>query len=138
MMTHKRVYTFSLTGEIGWKSLNIREANSFDANLRAIGITNRQLALLFALERNKDATIAEIARELALDRATVKRHLTPMISSLVVEAAPPSRGRDTAFTLTQAGSRRLQTGMKIWKSGARAWRAAAENAKASSTGTAAE
>ncbi len=137
-MTHKRVYTFSLNGEIGWTSLGTREANGFDTNLRAIGITNRQLALLFALERNKDATIAEIARELALDRATVKRHLTPMISTLVVEAAPASRGRDTAFTLTQMGSRRLQTGLKIWKSGARAWRAATEGAAASAVASAAK
>ena len=92
-MAMKRVYTFRVDAGIGLKVVKRQESRDYDANLTEIGITNWELALLYAIGAVGGGTASEIGRELGMDRATVKRHLAPLAeSSVAASASPPGQG----------------------------------------------
>lgn len=91
-------------------------ARRFDEALRPAGLTNQQFSLLMALNRPEPASMAPVARLLAMDRTTLTAALKPLERRglLRVEASPSDRRR-RHVRLTEAGHAALLGALPIWR-----------------------
>ncbi|RAI57353.1 MarR family winged helix-turn-helix transcriptional regulator [Roseicella frigidaeris] len=91
-------------------------ARRFDEALRPAGLTNGQFSLLMALNRPEAATMAPVARLLAMDRTTLTAALKPLErEGLVLVAPDPADRRSRQLRLTAAGHARLAAALPLWR-----------------------
>ena len=87
----------------------------FDNALDATGLRSTQVAILQMIVVKDAASIAQLARELAMDPSTLTRNLRPLIREGLVELVNAERGRAKTARLTPAGRKRLDEAMTRWK-----------------------
>src|ERR1700760_2615444 len=98
----------------------IRRASSeatkiYDDALRPQGLRITQFSMLRGLGRLGQATLTELANELALDRTTMSRSVKLLIDAGWVDAAPGEKdGREKILTLNDRGRKTIENAMPLW------------------------
>lgn len=88
----------------------------FDEALRPLDLTSGQYALLVSLNRPEPSRPGEVARQLAMDRATLSAALKPLERRGLLVAAPaPGSARGRRLRLTAAGRDILEQAVPIWR-----------------------
>jgi DNA-binding MarR family transcriptional regulator len=91
-------------------------ARRFDEALRPVGLTNGQFSLLMSLNRPEPASMASVAKLLAMDRTTLTAALKLLQQRGLVNVTrdvEDRRGR--RLSLTQAGMDLLVSATPIWE-----------------------
>ncbi|KWA46555.1 MarR family transcriptional regulator [Burkholderia multivorans] len=88
--------------------------NIYDEALRPAGMKITQFSLLRALSRLKEATYAEVATEVALDRTTISRNLKILIGYGWVVTEDGEDARFKVARLSQAGVKALKEAEVYW------------------------
>jgi DNA-binding MarR family transcriptional regulator len=102
----------------GWNSrLAARRITQFlDRELAASGLSVAQLGLLAEIAAAADDTLAALARATGLEQSTLSRNLRTLEGAGLVEiAAVESDLRRRAVWLTEAGARRLEAAIPLWR-----------------------
>jgi DNA-binding MarR family transcriptional regulator len=87
----------------------------YDEALRLQGLRLTQFSLLRGLGRLKQATLTELADEVALDRTTVSRGVKVLIDAGWVDAtAGETDGREKILKLNDRGRKTIQDAMPLW------------------------
>ena len=99
---------------------NLRRAtraisNMYDVALASSGLKITQFSLLRAVERNEPVAITALAEEMALDRTTLARNLSPLERDKLVELKPGSDQRVSEVRLTRAGREAIAAALPLWK-----------------------
>lgn len=99
---------------------NLRRAtraisNMYDVALASSGLKITQFSLLRAVQRNEPVAITALAEEMALDRTTLARNLSPLERDKLVELKPGSDQRVTEVRLTRAGREAIAAALPLWK-----------------------
>ena len=81
------------------------------AQLAGIGLTNRTIAVLMAVDSAKKSTPSAIASYVGVDRAVVTRTLKELQDQALIDIAPNADdGRSHRVILTEAGKQKLDEG----------------------------
>ncbi|HEY7608615.1 MAG TPA: MarR family winged helix-turn-helix transcriptional regulator [Alphaproteobacteria bacterium] len=102
----------------GWNSrLAARRITQFlDRALAASGLSVAQLGLMAEIAAAADDTLAALARATGLEQSTLSRNLRTLEGAGLVEiVAVESDLRRRAVWLTEAGARRLEAAIPIWR-----------------------
>ncbi len=86
----------------------------YDTALAPAGIKITQFSLLRAIERREPVAITELAEEVALDRTTLARNLSPLEREGLVERAPGDDQRVTEVRLTRLGRVAIRRALPLW------------------------
>jgi DNA-binding MarR family transcriptional regulator len=87
-----------------------------DRELAATGISSAQLALMAQIAAAADDTLGGLAARSGLEQSTLSRNLRNLESAGLVEiAAVENDLRRRAVWLTEAGARRLEAGIPLWR-----------------------
>jgi DNA-binding MarR family transcriptional regulator len=98
----------------------IRRASSeatkiYDDALRPQGLRITQFSMLRGLGRLGQATLTELANELALDRTTMSRSVKLLMDAGWVDAAAGEKdGREKILTLNDRGRKAIADAMPLW------------------------
>lgn len=87
----------------------------YDAALRPIGLRITQFSLLRALERLGPATFSEVAVEAALDKTTISRNLSILISAGWVTVGNQKDARFKIASLSVEGKKLLRRAEPFWQ-----------------------
>ena len=87
----------------------------YDRRLRSAGIEAAQFALLVALERLGPTSQRALARDHALDKATVSRNLRLLERRGWVEESAGADARERRFVVTPSGRRCLAAARPHWR-----------------------
>lgn len=88
----------------------------FDEALRPLDLTSGQYALLVCLNRPEPLPSGEVARLLAMDRATLSAAVKPLERRGVLVAAPaPGAAHGRRLWLTAAGLELLAQAVPVWR-----------------------
>jgi DNA-binding MarR family transcriptional regulator len=91
-------------------------ARRFDEALRPAGLTNGQFSMLMSLNRPQPATMASVARLLAMDRTTLTAALKTLERrELVRVERDPEDRRSRRLSLTDQGRAALTAAVPIWE-----------------------
>jgi len=86
----------------------------FDAALRKVGVTANQLTIL-ALAIGRGGTgLAELARDLHMERSTVTRTIARMLEHRWLTSRRGPDGRTKQLAATAAGRRKLKAALPLW------------------------
>ncbi|WP_028747120.1 MarR family winged helix-turn-helix transcriptional regulator [Rhizobium mesoamericanum] len=110
-----RVYKFEERGGLGSDRADLAALGEEDDLLFALGITNGQLALLYVLENQLEATRSEIAFALVMDEWTVTLNIQALEALNAVIPTIRKDGRTRAFRLTPSGNELLKAGIGQWR-----------------------
>jgi len=102
----------------GWNSrLAARRITQFlDRELAALGLTAAQLGLMAQIAALTDDTLGALAQRTGLDQSTLSRNLRTLEGEGLVEiAVVESDLRRRAVWLTEAGARRLEAAIPVWR-----------------------
>jgi DNA-binding MarR family transcriptional regulator len=102
----------------GWNSrLAARRITQFlDRELAPCGLSAAQLGLMAQIAAAADDTLGALARRTGLDQSTLSRNLRTLESEGLVEiAVVESDLRRRAVWLTEAGARRLEAAIPVWR-----------------------
>ena len=102
----------------GWNSrLAARRITQFlDRALAEAGLTVAQLGLMAQIAAAADDTLGDLARSSGLDQSTLSRNLRRLEADGLIEIAlVESDLRRRAVWLTEAGARRLEAAIPIWR-----------------------
>ena len=87
-----------------------------DRELAATGITSSQLALMALIAAVEDDTLSALARRSGLEQSTLSRNLRTLeVAGLIEIATVESDLRRRAVWLTEAGARRLEAALPLWR-----------------------
>jgi DNA-binding MarR family transcriptional regulator len=87
-----------------------------DQELAATGISSSQLALMAQIAAAEDDTLGALARRSGLEQSTLSRNLRTLEAAGLIEiAAIESDLRRRAVWLTEAGARRLEAAIPVWR-----------------------
>ena len=87
----------------------------YDEALRPQGLRLTQFSLLRGLGRLGQATLTELAGEVALDRTTMSRSVKLLIDAGWVDATPgKTDGREKLLKLNDRGRKIIQDAMPLW------------------------
>lgn len=87
-----------------------------DRELAAAGISSSQLALMAQIAAAEDDTLAALARRSGLEQSTLSRNLRTLeVAGLIEIATVESDLRRRAAWLTEAGARRLESAIPVWR-----------------------
>jgi len=103
---------------VGWNSrIAARRASLFlDRELAATGLTVAQLGLLALIAVMADDTMANLGNQAGLEQSTLSRNLRTLEAEGLVEIASVERDqRRRAVWLTEAGVRRLEAALPVWR-----------------------
>lgn len=96
-----------------------RSANAlsriYDDELRPVGLKISQLSLLRGLSRLVEASLTEVATEVALDKTTISRNIKIMIDAGWVEILSQDDARVKIARLSKAGQRKLAESEVYWR-----------------------
>ncbi len=88
----------------------------FDRELAAIGLTLAQLGLMAQIAAASDDTLGALARRMGLEQSTLSRNLRTLEAEGLVEIAGVEGDlRRRAVWLTDAGARRLEAALPVWR-----------------------
>jgi DNA-binding MarR family transcriptional regulator len=91
-------------------------ARRFDEALRPVGLTNGQFSLLMSLNRPEPASMASVAKLLAMDRTTLTAALKLLQQRGLVNVARDAEDRrGRRLSLTQEGMDLLVAATPIWE-----------------------
>ncbi len=91
-------------------------ARRFDEALRPVGLTNGQFSMLMSLNRPQPATMASVAKLLAMDRTTLTAALKTLERrELVRVERDPKDRRSRRLSLTDQGRAALTAAVPIWE-----------------------
>jgi len=102
----------------GWNSrLAARRVTQFlDAELAGLRLTAAQLGLMAVIAAAADDRLGAVAERAGLDQSTLSRNLRTLESQGLVEIAAVERDlRRRAVWLTEAGARRLEAAIPVWR-----------------------
>lgn len=105
-------------GCAGWNSrLAARRINQFlDSELVALGLTSTQVGLMAQIAVAPDDTLGALAQKLELDPSTLSRTLRTLAEQGLVEITVVENDlRRRAVWLTEAGARRLEAALPLWR-----------------------
>ena len=103
----------------GWNSrLAARRITLFlDRELAGVGMTVSQLGLMAQIATLADDTMGELANRNGLEQSTLSRNLRTLEAQGLIEIAVVEADlRRRAVWLTEAGARRLEAAIPIWRS----------------------
>jgi DNA-binding MarR family transcriptional regulator len=87
-----------------------------DRELAGTGISSGQLALMAQIAAAEDDTLGALAARTGLEQSTLSRNLRTLENAGLVEiAAVESDLRRRAAWLTEAGARRLEAAIPLWR-----------------------
>lgn len=96
-----------------------RSANAltriYDDELRPVGLKISQVSLLRGLHRLVEASLTEIANEVALDKTTISRNIKIMIDAGWVDIQSENDARVKLARLSDAGRRKLHEADVYWR-----------------------
>jgi len=107
-----------IEGCAGWNSrLAARRITQFlEAALAPTGLGVAQLGLLAQIAAAEDDTLGALARRSGLEQSTLSRNLRTLEADGLIEiAAVEADQRRRAVWLTEAGARRLEAAIPLWK-----------------------
>jgi DNA-binding MarR family transcriptional regulator len=87
----------------------------FDTALEPTGLRSTQAAILQMIVATNSGSVAELARELAMDPSTLTRNLQPLIREGYVDLVNAPRGRAKLARLTTQGRAKLDQVLVHWK-----------------------
>jgi DNA-binding MarR family transcriptional regulator len=87
----------------------------YDAELRGSGLRVPQFTLLYMLGQTGPSPQAALGELLALDATTLSRTLRPLQRAGWIRTVPGRDRRETRWTLTAAGRRRLARASRGWE-----------------------
>lgn len=88
----------------------------FDRELAGIGLTLAQLGLMAQIAAASDDTLGALARRMGLEQSTLSRNLRTLEGEGLVEIAGVEGDlRRRAVWLTDAGARRLEAAIPVWR-----------------------
>lgn len=88
----------------------------YERHLSEVDLTSAQFGILVLLDEQPQASMAELAQLLAMDRTTLVRALKPLQREDLVESRPhPGDARQLALSLSAAGQRKLKEGARLWR-----------------------
>jgi DNA-binding MarR family transcriptional regulator len=102
----------------GWNSrLAARRITQFlDRELAACGVTMAQLGLMAQIAAADDDTLGALARRTGLEQSTLSRNLRTLEAEALIEIAVVEADlRRRAVWLTEAGARRLEAAIPVWR-----------------------
>ena len=99
---------------------NLRRASRvvtqlFDSALEPTGLRSTQAAILQMIVATESGSVAELARELAMDPSTLTRNQQPLVRDGLVELVNAPRGRAKLARLTPQGRAKLDQLLVHWK-----------------------
>lgn len=96
-----------------------RSANAltriYDDELRPVGLKISQVSLLRALHRLVEASLTEVANEVALDKTTISRNIKIMVDAGWVDIQSQDDARVKLARLSEAGRRKLREADVYWR-----------------------
>jgi DNA-binding MarR family transcriptional regulator len=102
----------------GWNSrLAARRITQFlDRELASSGLSAAQLSLMAQIAATDDDTLGALARRSGLEQSTLSRNLRTLEASGLIEIAIVEADlRRRAVWLTEAGARRLEAAIPLWR-----------------------
>ncbi len=102
----------------GWNSrLAARRITQFlDREVASCGLTAAQLGLMAQIAAAADDTLGALARRAGLDQSTLSRNLRTLEGEGLIEIAVVETDlRRRAVWLTEAGARRLEAAVPVWR-----------------------
>lgn len=110
-----RALVDSCPGALG--RLAARRITQFlDQELAATGMSSAQLALMAQIAAAEDDTLGALAERSGLEQSTLSRNLRTLEKAGLIEiAAVESDLRRRAAWLTEAGARRLEAAIPLWR-----------------------
>ena len=88
----------------------------FDRELAPTGLTLAQLGLMAQIAAASDDTLGALARRMGLEQSTLSRNLRTLEADALVEIAGVEGDlRRRAVWLTDAGARRLESALPLWR-----------------------
>lgn len=103
---------------VGWNSrLAARRITQFlDREVAGCGLTAAQLGLLAQIAAAADDTLGALARRAGLEQSTLSRNLRTLEGQGLIEIAMVEADlRRRAVWLTEAGARRLEAAIPLWR-----------------------
>lgn len=101
-----------------WNSrLAARRISKFlDQALASVGLTGAQIGLMAQIAVMSDDTLGALAQRTGLDQSTLSRNLRTLENDGLIEiAAVETDLRRRAVWLTEAGARRLEAAIPVWR-----------------------
>jgi len=87
----------------------------YDQFLVPIGLRTTQFSILAKLKRRGPLTINTLAEDMVMDRTTLGRNILPLERDGLIQIEPLATDRRAKqLRLTNAGEKRLQSGIKAW------------------------
>jgi hypothetical protein len=114
-VTMTRIYTFEVGSGLGMERGISALAKTADDALRLSGVTNSQLAVLFMIHLEGDATPAELEFALVMPPNLVDECLLALDALHALETASERRGRNGALKLKRRGLELLDHGIGLWR-----------------------
>jgi DNA-binding MarR family transcriptional regulator len=102
----------------GWNSrLAARRISRFlDHEMEAAGLSVAQVGLMAEIAAGADDTLGALARRTGLEQSTLSRNLRTLEAQNLIEiASVEADQRRRAVWLTEAGARRLEAAVPIWR-----------------------
>ncbi|MEQ8814214.1 MAG: MarR family winged helix-turn-helix transcriptional regulator [Thalassobaculum sp.] len=90
-------------------------ARVYGATMRTLGVPTTQFHLLGALALHPDIGMAELARDLVLDRSTLVRNLKLLERDGLILSTRPAGSRAKRFALTDAGRALVSAAGPLWE-----------------------
>jgi DNA-binding MarR family transcriptional regulator len=110
--------TDALAQDLGWharQSARLLTA-ALDKGLAASGLTSTQFGLMCLIASSPDDTVGGLAERAGLNQSTMSRNIDALSRAGLVEVATVIEDRRRrAMWLTEAGLRRLQEAMPLWR-----------------------
>ena len=99
-----------------------RLTQAYDQALKPSGLRLTQYSVLANVARCEGLSITELAAVLAMDRTTLTRNLRPLERGGLIRVAPGPDQRRRAVGITEAGRRRYEAAVPLWREAERAFR----------------
>ena len=113
----------ALAVDLGWHSRLASRLISaeLDRGLAQAGLSSTQFGLMCLVASAPDDTLGALAQRAELNQSTMSRNLDTLAGSGLVEVAMVEQDRRRrAVWLTEAGARKLQDAMPLWRAAHRA------------------
>ena len=86
----------------------------YDRALEPSGLKNTQFAALAVANEYEGISIAELSREMEIERTTLTRNLQVLERDGLVRIGPGADGRSKTVVVTAKGRRKLAAAMSLW------------------------
>ncbi len=94
-------------------------SNFYDSMLASSGLTVTQYALLANIGREGPLSRTELAGKVGMDRTTLTRNLSPLVSAKLILTAPGEDKREHRIRLSAAGGRKWRETQPLWETAQR-------------------